>query len=265
MAVVVSSPAVELQRVRVEKRGVLSGDGDDLLELVIGQTAGSSPRAMALTSLLGMFQLEHAPDRKLQFRRFACGHSLAPMAPINRIVSYAATRLSCRAGITSAIGGPGSRRAEMGCRPREAEQGSAQRGERRGRQSANTGRGAAGSGVHGIRGGYAPDDDTGGTGPPAAAEARRGRGGDAYPGQERRSQRKTPAAPNEPRAELRGPWSTKCRTAPGCGRLRKKSGPVHNSIRGGEVSEQSTSFRGMDAQRPRPPPWRDSYLARCGA
>ena len=63
---------------------------------------------------------------------------------------------------------------EVGCRPREAERGCAQRGERRGRQSANTGRGAAGSGVHGIRGGYAPDDDTGGTGPPAAAEAAAG-------------------------------------------------------------------------------------------
>ena len=62
-AVVVSSPAVELQRVRVEKRGVLSGDGDDLLELGIGQR-WELAAGQRCDDLLGTFQLEHAPDRK---------------------------------------------------------------------------------------------------------------------------------------------------------------------------------------------------------
>ena len=139
--------------------------------------------------------------------------------------------------------------------------GSAQRGERRGGQSANTGRGGAGSGVHGIRGATPPM-----TTRVVQGRLRRPRRGgvavatltlgqdDALSGRRPRLRTRAP----------RGAWSTKCRTTPACGRLRK-SGPVHNSIRGGEVSEQSTSFRGMHAQRPRPPPWRDSCLARCGA
>ena len=166
------------------------------------------------------------------------------------------------AGTGRRFSGPGSRRAEMGCRWREAERGSAQRGERRGRQSANTGRGAAGSGVHGIRGAT----------PPMTTRVVRGRlrrprrGGVAVEtltrGKTTLSAEDARGSEREPRAELGQPSVEPRPAAGGCARI---AGPVHNSIRGGEVSEQSTSFRGMHAQRPRPPPWRYSYLARCGA
>ena len=52
LRVVVLPPAVELQCVGVEERG-------------------------------GVFQLEHPPDKNCQIQTFACGHSPAPIAPIN--------------------------------------------------------------------------------------------------------------------------------------------------------------------------------------
>ena len=210
-----------------------------------------------------MFQLEHALDRKLRLRRFASGHSLAPIAPIYRIVFLRGhstvlpgrdherdrwTRFAPRrTGLP-----PERSRTRIRTEGREAGETISEYGPRRGGERRPR-----------DQGGYAPDDDTGGTGPPAAAETRRGRGGDAYPwGKTTLSAEDARGSERDPRAELGQPSVEPRPAAGGCAR---KAGPVHNSIRGGEVSEQSTSFRGMHAQRPRPPPWRYSYLARCGA
>ena len=141
--------------------------------------------------------LEHALDRKLQFRR---SPAVIPWLPwLLSIALYLTRPLDCLAGPGSRarIGGPGSRRAEMGCRQKEAERRIRTEGREAGGTISEYGPRRGGERRPRDQGGYAPDDDTGGTGPPAAAEARRGRRGDAYPGARRRSQRKTPAAPNE--------------------------------------------------------------------
>ena len=80
--VVVLPPAVELQRVGVEERGVLSSGVGDCPELVVGQP-WELPARHGADDLLGVFQLEHPPDRNCQFQTFACGHSPAPIVPIN--------------------------------------------------------------------------------------------------------------------------------------------------------------------------------------